>query len=121
MKKFKLFATSLLLLAFVGCGFGISHVEAVPSAEGDHPLVGTWEWTATNLYLYIFNADNTGSRGSVPTIQQFTWDICESGHLSMTFNNLTEHWYKEIEDGLLTIRSRQINNMQYSYRRRAGS
>ena len=121
MKYFKLFAISILLLAFVGCGFGGSHIEAVPSVEGDHPLVGVWEWTATSTYVYIFNADNSGSRGTAPTIQRFTWSVCEAGHLSMTFNRLTEHWYKEIEDDLLTINSRQVANMRYSYRRRAGS
>jgi len=121
LKYFKLFAASLLLLGFVSCGFVGGHVEAIPSVEGDHPLVGIWEWTTTSTYIYIFNADNTGSRGSAPAIQQFTWYVCESDHLSMTFNRLTEHWYKEIEDDLLTISSRQVANMQHSYRRRAGS
>ena len=121
MKHVKFFAISLLLIAFVGCVFEESHVEAVPSAEGDHPLVGVWEWTTTSTYIFIFNADYSGSRGTAPAIQQFTWYVCDFGHLSMTFNRLTENWYKEIEDDLLTISSRQVANMQYSYRRVAGS
>ena len=123
MKYFKLMAVVLLVLTFAGCGalgFTSSHIEAVPSEEGDHPLVGIWEWTEMDTYLYIFNADGNGSRAYSPFIQHFTWEICEAGHLSMTFGNTTEHWYKQIADGVLTITSRQIAK-QHSYNRREGS
>ena len=121
MKRLKLLAIALVTLIFVGCGFSSSHVTAVPSEEGDHPLVGIWEWTSTDIYLYIFNADGSGSRGTAPVVQQFTWQVCDAGHLSMTLGRTTEHWYKQIENNMLTIRSRQIASMQYSYNRRADS
>jgi len=124
LKKFKHFAVVVSFIFLVGCGFlgfGGGHIDAVPSVATDHPLVGTWEWTVTNTYIYIFNADGNGSRGTAPMVQQFTWYVCESDHLQMTLGNTTEHWYKEIEDDLLTISSRQVANMQHSYRRRAGS
>jgi len=126
LKKFKHFAVLISLVFLVGCGilgFSRSHVEAVPSVEGDHPLVGVWEWTTMNTYIYIFNADGSGSRGTVPTVQQFIWYECEDGHLHMTLGdgNAIEDWYKEIEDDLLTINNRHIPIMRYSYRRRAGS
>ena len=114
----------LLLVIFVGCGalgIGGSHVTAVPSEPGDHPLVGVWEWT-TDTYLYIFNADGSGSRGAPPLIQQFTWQVDDAaGHLNLTIGNTTELWYKAIENNVLTINSRQISAMRYSYNRRAGS
>ena len=121
MKYFKHLSIILLIIIFTSCGFGSNHVTAVPSEAGDHPLVGVWEWTSTDTYLYIFNADGSGSRGTAPAIQQFTWSVCDADHLSMTFNRLTEHWYQEIENDVLTITSRQVATMQYSYNRRAGS
>ena len=115
----------LLAAVFVGCGalgIGGSHVTAVPSQPGDHPLVGTWVWTTTDTYLYIFNADGSGSRGGAPVIQQFTWQVNDTaGHLDLTIGNNTELWYKSIENDVLTINSRQISAMRYSYVRRAGS
>ena len=124
MKIFKLLTITIIALTFTGCGalgFGGGHIDATQSVEGDHPLVGIWEWDDMDTYLYIFNADGNGSRGFAPLIQQFTWEVCEAGHLSMTLGNNTEHWYMTIEGNVLTITSRQVANMQYSYIRRAGS
>jgi len=122
MKKFIVIAITLLFLTGCGLlGFGGGHIDAVPSQEGDHPIVGVWEWTASRTYIYIFNADGNGSRGTAPAVQNFTWAIDEAGHLSMSMGRTTEHWYMEISDDVLTINSRQIANMRYSYNRRAGS
>jgi len=121
LKYLKLLIILVIALTFAGCGFGSEHIEAVTSVEGDHPLVGTWEWTEGELYLYIFNADGEGSRGFAPMIQQFSWAICEAGHLGMTLGNTTEHWYMHIENDVLTITSRQVANMQHTYIRIAGS
>jgi len=124
LKYFKLLIILLIALTFAGCGalgFSDEHIEAIPSEEGDHPLVGVWEWTDLDTYLYIFNADGNGSRSFSPLIQHFSWAVCEAGHLGMTFGNTTEHWYMQIENDVLTITSRQVANMQYSYNRRIGS
>ena len=124
MKFLKVLTIFLVALSFAGCGrlgFGSEHIEAIPSEDGDHPLVGVWEWTDLDTYLYIFNADGNGSRAFAPLIQQFSWAICEAGHLSMTMGDTTEHWYMQIVDNVLTITSRQVADMQYSYIRRAGS
>jgi len=121
LRYLKLLIILVASLTFAGCGFGREHIEAIASVEGDHPIVGTWEWTESELYIYIFNADGEGSRGMSPMIQQFSWAICDAGHLSMTFGNNTEHWYMQIVNNVLTITSRQVANMQHSYTRVAGS
>ena len=98
-------------------GFGSEHIDPIEPVSGDHEIVGVWEWTTADTYIYIFNADGNGSRASAPTIQQFTWEI-EDNRLNMTLGRVVEEWYWEINDNTLTITSRQLRNMRYSYNRR---
>ena len=93
------------------------HIESVESIAGDHEIVGVWEWDNRSTYIYIFNSDGYGSRGSSPTIQRFSWEIIDN-RLNMTVGRVEELWYWEIENDTLTITSRQARNMQYSYNRR---
>ncbi|MCL2387980.1 MAG: hypothetical protein FWC89_10605 [Defluviitaleaceae bacterium] len=108
---------SLLALAaiFVLVGCTSSHVEHVPAVDGDHPLVGSWMWEETTNFIYIFNADGSGSRGFSPIIQTYSWEISEGGYLSMRMNSrTTELWDYEIVDDVLTLRSRQIRSAPYT-------
>jgi len=98
-------------------GFGGEHVDHVAPVSGDHEIVGIWEWDTTDTYIYIFNADGSGSRGVSPTIQRFTWEIEDDG-LTMAVGRTEEEWSWVINDNTLTITSRQVRNMQYSYNRR---
>ena len=108
-----LFAMAAILV-LVGCTS--SHITHVPAVDGDHQLVGVWEWDDDTNYIYIFNADGSGSRAFAPFIQTFNWAISDHGYLTMRMNALvTELWDYDIVDDVLTIRSRQVSGMQYSY------
>lgn len=129
MKLLKILVMLAVALTFTGCerlGFHREHIEPVASVEGDHPLVGIWEWTESETWLYIFNADGNGSSGFSPLIEHFTWEICNDGHLTLAFclgNNVVayEHWYMQFENNILLLTDRDDNSRRHSYIRRAGS
>jgi len=126
MKLFKLLTIILITLSFAGCGqFGFhrEHIEAVAFVEGDPLLVGTWEWTEATNWLYIFNADGSGSSGFSPLIQHFTWEICSDGHLTLELclgNNVVayEYWYMQLESNILLLTHRDDSSRRHSYIRR---
>ena len=110
----------VLLVILNGCGalgFGSEHIDHVAPVSGDHDIVGIWEWDSNETYIYIFNADGNGSRGFPNSVQRFTWEI-ENDGLNMNIGRTDEQWSWEISDNILTITSRQVRNMQYSYKRR---
>jgi len=128
LKWFKLLAIVLLSLGLVGCaalGFVDEHVEAVASVEGDHPLVGTWEWVESESWLYVFNADGSGSSGTGRMIQHFTWEVCDEGHLILAFrsgNTVTYvYWYMQLESNILLLTNRDDISIRHAYIRVAGS
>ena len=88
--------------------------EVVEPAQGDHPLVGTWVWDDGEIYQYVFHANGEGTRGYIPIVQSFRWTV-EDDHLDLRFRFLTENWTYAINNNVLTIDSRQVNNMTYSY------
>ena len=91
-----------------------------PIEQPGHELVGTWNWT-NGTYEYIFSEDGTGSRGSGFFGQSFNWFTPDYNYLRLEFRGLfnsAEQWTYSIENDLLTIESRQIPGMTYSYRRR---
>ena len=92
--------------------------------EGDftnHELIGVWEWDLLASYTYIFCVDGTGFRGDgATTSDTFTWSVPEAGFLKMYVNDLpfSEDWDFTIEDDVLTIESRQLSTLTFSYTRR---
>jgi len=100
-----------------GCfGFGGDHVDLGPVSPYDYPLVGMWTWDAGDNYLYIFRADGRGSRGTAPSlVQRFEWEVYGDNNLSMEFSHMTELWTYSIDRDVLTIASRQVRGMTYSY------
>jgi len=109
-----------MIVLLNGCGLlglGGEHVDHVEAVSGDHDIVGIWQWDSDGSYIYIFNADGNGSRGFPNTIQRFTWEIEDDG-LNMRVGRANEEWSWVISDDTLTITSRQVRNMQYSYIRR---
>jgi hypothetical protein len=95
--------------------------EHTPLEEGEHAeeLVGTWEWDVDSSYTYTFNADGTGSRGFTFMSEDFEWMTMGDDHLVIEMGLVgVESWTFTISDGVLTIDSRQIAGMTYSYIRR---
>lgn len=92
------------------------------SAKPASPLVGRWAWDQGSTYVYTFNADGTGERGVPGIIEYFTWRtednrlyIDLTGELS-AFVLRNERWTFVIKDSVLTITSRQVDDMVFSYR-----
>ena len=59
-----LITISILLIVFTGCAARTLYV--------DPALVGTWHWTNSVGWTYVFNEDGTGQRGET-VIHHFTW------------------------------------------------
>ena len=124
--------------ATIDGGFGCLHhldLRAALEATADHQdyldivgrpatgdalqLVGTWAWTVDSAWQYTFAADGTGTRpGMTADPIDFTWGV--EGDLlviAVTVFGIEsdELWSWEIEDGTLTITSRQVHGLSHSY------
>ena len=88
-------------MALVGCGGG---------RGGDESLVGTWNWDVDSGYQYNFNADGTGTRGFANARETFNWST-SNDVLSIGI----ERWNYTIENDVLTIDSRQVPGLTFSY------
>ena len=116
MRKFVSFFMVVVLLvgvvALTGCGGG---------RGGDENLVGTWTWDMDSSFRYVFNADGTGTRGFTGAIESFTWSTRSGDELRINRNNApageirNERWTYTISGDTLTIDSRQVSGMTFSY------
>jgi hypothetical protein len=97
----------------------------------ESPIVGSWFWDEDDDWEYVFNSDGTGTRGfiSEELIFDFLWTI--EGDLltiDMTVNFdhedleileeeffLIEEWTFVIDGDSLTLTSRQVEDMEYTY------
>lgn len=77
-------------------------------------LLGTWDWDWDDSYSYVFLPDGTGTRGFPNALEDITW-FTDGDHL--VISNL-ESWTFNIVDDVLTITSRQVPGLAYSYIRR---
>ena len=115
MRKFvSFFMVAVLLvsvMALTGCG----------GSGGDENLAGTWTWDVDSSFQYIFNADGTGSRGFTGAVETFTWSTRSGDELRLRRNNApsgeitNERWTYTIDGNVLTIDSRQVSGMTFSY------
>lgn len=81
-------------------------------------LFGGWFWDENELYEYVFYEDGTGWRGLPDWIEEFMWTVPGDGHLRFLLTNgAREDWNYEVYDNVLTLESRQIANMRFSYLR----
>lgn len=101
--------------------FSWSHVESdntpaiPPSADALDPnLLGYWDWDMDSGYTYNFAADGTGTRGFPGAIERFVWQT-EGDFLIIDTLIFEEHWSFTIANGVLTIDSRQVPGMTFSY------
>jgi len=89
------------------------------------PVVGTWGWDQGDIWRYQFNPDGTGDRGVVgqDDFREFTWstrgDILRINLIGELRDNVTrdELWDFVIVDDVLTITSRQLTHIRWSYNR----
>jgi len=97
------------VVALVGCGGGAD--------VSDHALAGTtWAWDGSPDFLYVFNANGTGTRGIIGMAETFAWSIPGNGRLTLDVDGgINEQWDYSISGDVLTIDSRQLPGMSYSY------
>jgi len=86
----------------------------------DFNLVSGWTWNIDSTYSYVFNSDGFGHRGFFPEFELFEWQVTEPGLLLIHTDTMTEIWDYTIINDVLTIESRQIPDLIFSYLRAAG-
>jgi len=79
-----------------------------------YQLLGTWGWDEMSAWQYNFYADGTGIRGIGSDLLTFGWRAY-GDHLVMDTDVMQESWTFVIDDDGLTLTSRQIAGMEYSY------
>ena len=84
-------------------------------AHAGHQLVGTWAWDISASYEYVFNADGTGTRGVAPLLESIRWRTGRGGHLIIETQQFVESWTYVINGDVLTLTSRQVDGMEFSY------
>jgi hypothetical protein len=93
--------------------------EAGQTTVGEYALeallFGNWEWDVSGDYILAFNNDGTGIRGFSTSRAPFTWSTPEEGHLIIFAEAIIESWTFTIISDVLTIDSRQVPGMEYSY------
>ncbi|MDR0483521.1 MAG: hypothetical protein LBH13_10295 [Cellulomonadaceae bacterium] len=124
-------------LVFSGCAGAVDAATAVidrvegttqGTTQGDtyDGLLGTWEWPLGPDFTYVFEADGTGLRGTSFEAETFTWDASGS-NLSINLDNppagniALERWEFTIDGDTLTITSRQVDGMEFSYVRQGSA
>ena len=129
MKKFALpflVLTLFMVLGLTGCG-----AQQTPGGGGGaqdtagQALVGTWGWEDFAAWEYVFEANGEGTRGITGLeVETFLWRA-EGNHLMIDLtsgpifdnpNYITyESWSYVINNNVLTITSRQADNLSFSY------
>jgi len=117
MKKICICLLLLLIGAFVLTGCNDA------GQTYDSPVVGTWGWTGGAIWRYQFNPDGTGNRGveGQSDFREFTWstsgDILRINLIGELRDNSPreERWDFTINDDMLTIISRQVDGVIWSY------
>ena len=76
-------------------------------------LIGSWMWLDEPVFVYTFNADGTGSRGTVDVLyEEFEWHI-RRGTLHLQFQEIamfgydSESWNATINNNRLRLESRE--------------
>jgi len=87
----------------------------VADLEHAPELVGTWEWDYDDSFAYVFYADGRGTRGFTGHAEEFEWRTEGDDHLIIGSGALAEHWTFAISGDMLTIDSRQVAGMTFSY------
>lgn len=80
-------------------------------------FVGVWAWDADSSYTYTFHSGGAGFRGFEGATEQFEWVVEGDDHLLIMLVDTPalESWSFVIVDGVLTIDSRQVPGLTWSY------
>ena len=87
--------------------------QADEPQEQAEELVGLWAWNEMPAWTYEFHADGTGTRG-VSDDESFTWHTV-GDNLIIDAPLMVESWTFTIAGNVLTLESRQVQGMIYSY------
>ena len=97
-------------------GLTYSYVRIV--SDGKDEFVGTWAWDGNRTWQYVFEADGYGTRPGEIDLETFEWMlIADGGLLIIDADGWVEMWSYVIEDGRLTITSRQFVGVEFRYNR----
>jgi hypothetical protein len=79
-------------------------------------LFGTWEWTYDDYLRYVFHSDGTGTHNFMGYTASFHWFTARENLIIDTGpREPNEHWHFSIMGDVLTIDSRQITGLTWSY------
>ena len=98
--------------------FNMEYTYVRVAIEGAEELIGRWEWDEDENWYYIFEVDGYGSRpGMAFGRETFAWLITADGGLAISpeGDDGVEMWSYEINDEGLTLISRQVTGMEFSY------
>jgi len=95
-------------------GTGAPATQQPATQNQNQSLVGTWNWIGSPWY--VFNADGTGVQSPNFMEQNFRWST-NNGVLTITGMGMAQEWDYVIEGNQLTITSRQLAGLSYTYTR----
>ena len=90
-------------------------LPARPLLAGSDVLLGLWEWDQDLGFVYEFDEDGSGRSGWIGQTEDFRWYVLDDS-LYIVTPSITEHWAFTIDDGILTMDSRQETGLIWSYR-----
>ena len=100
---------SVLLSGFT-VGAALDDDWDLTDTNGAQALIGTWRWTTSRGYVYVFREDGTGLRGPSGMRSNFTWSV-DGDELQINH----ERWSFTVIGDTLTISNLQVRGMNYSY------
>jgi len=89
--------------------------NTVVLTTAEYQLVGTqWAWDGYAAWQYFFHADGTGVRGVASSTISFDW-WAYGNHLLIETGYMLESWTFAIDGDIMTLASRQVAGLEYSY------
>ena len=85
-----------------------------PLLAGDDTLLGVWQWEQDFGFVYEFHDDGTGMSGWLGQTEDFRWYVLGES-LYIVTSDITEHWTFTINNGILTMDSRQEPGLTWRY------
>jgi len=92
-------------------------IEFPGQTTPDPLLMGLWIWDESSAYELYFGADGRGERGFTDfgIMEEFNWGTEDGNHLVIETDLAVESWTFTITGDILTIESRQLPGIAYSY------
>jgi len=90
-------------------------IPEFPEEEYADVLFGTWAWDEWDEYELTFQGDGQGIRGVPGQMESFEWRTEGDDHLVILTEVMEESWTFSVVGDVLTIDSRQVPGLTYSY------